>query len=157
MLFANYFGETENSYLQRNYVLTNKLVSASCNYTPFGRAQGFFTISAIPNDDKQNIEQIVDNALNEAINTITEQNIEDEKKKILSSLVYLKDDPEDAASIVGSFASLGFSIDDIENHADNIRHITLEDVQQAALKLKAQFTNITGFLVPLAQNGEANE
>ena len=54
---------------------------------------------------------------------------------MLSSFVYVKDDPEDTAYFLGQMAGLGFSLEEIENHKKNIEDVTFEDVKKAALQM----------------------
>ncbi len=157
MLFSNYFGKTTNGYLQKNYVLTNKVLSAKAVYNWLRRGQGAFSITAIPNNDTSDIKELMDTALSEAINSFDEKALNDEKQKILSSLVYLQDNPQEAAYIVGQFSALGFSISDIENYDKYIENIKLEDVKRAVENMMNNSTNIRAFLKPLNPKGEADE
>jgi predicted Zn-dependent peptidase len=50
---------------------------------------------------------------------------------MLSGLIYAKDDPNEAAQVVGMLATAGMSDDEIENYADNIEKVTLDDVKNA--------------------------
>ena len=156
MLFSNYYGETDNSYLQRNYVLNNKLLSAQSSYSAFRRGQGVFSVSAVPNDNKTDTAKLIEKSVTEALQSFTQEKLEEEKKKVLSSLVYLQDDPEDAAYIAGQFVALGFGIDEIENYKQYITDVELKDVVDAVNNMLKKSANISAFLQPMEQ-GNVNE
>jgi zinc protease len=155
MLFSNYFGETDNSYLKRNYVLTGKMISASSSCDAFNRGQGTFAISVV-SDEVSNVEEIVNKALLEALSSFGEKQLEEEKKKILSSLVYMQDDPESAASVMGRFYTLGFPINKIEAYAEYVKGVGLEDVKKAVSDMLTSSTNISAFLLP-EENGDKSD
>lgn len=157
MLFSNYFGETDNSYLQQNYVLNNRLLAAQSSYSPFRRGQGVFSISAVPDNDYGNIKEMMDNAILDALQSFTKEKLDKEKQKVLSSLVYLQDDPEEAAYIVGQFTALGFSLNDIENYAQYIKDVEIDDVENAVRQMLKKSAKISAFLLPLNENGEDDE
>ena len=71
-----------------------------------------------------------------------------QKKKVLSSLIYLKDNPQDAAYIVGNFAALGLDINEIINYDEKIAKISLGDVQKAFADMISNNTVITAVLLP---------
>lgn len=58
------------------------------------------------------------------------------------------DNPFEAAAIVGGMAAIGMNVDDIENHADNIRKVTYQDVKDAAEKMLSSSAQINGVLSP---------
>ena len=157
MLFSSYFGETSNSYLKRNYVLTNKVLSASSYYQPYARGQGSFSISVVPNNEDFDFDKFANKALTDALLLFTQEKLEDEKKKILASFVYMLDNPEDAASIVGSFSALGFDVQQIENYAQYIKDVKLEDVKKAVSYLQNDATNVKASLLPLPHKGENDD
>ena len=72
-----------------------------------------------------------------AVKSITPDKIKKVKKQLLAGLVYVRDNPEDAAQIAGTLAAAGMSDAEIENYADRIDRVTAEDVKKAALELFA--------------------
>ncbi len=156
MLFSNYFGETDNSYLKRNYVLTGKMIAASSSCDTFNRGQGTFAISVV-SDNISNVEEVVNTALLEALSSFGEKQLEEEKKKILSSLVYMQDDPESMALIMGRFYALGFPISKIESYAEYVKGVSLEDINRAVRYMVRLSTNIRAFLLPTEDKEQNNE
>lgn len=148
MLFSNYLGETENSYLNENLVLTEKVISVQSYYDGLNRGNDTLTISAIPNNNVNQIDKIIRKALEEAFNKFDNEELEKQKKKVLSSLIYLKDNPQDAAYIVGNFAALGLDINEIINYDEKIAKISLGDVQKAFADMISNNTVITAVLLP---------
>ena len=86
--------------------------------------------------------------LNHAEKKLTLEEIEKTKGKMLAGQVYLRDNPNDAAYIAGSMAAVGMSVEDIENHADNIRKVSAADVRKAAKNLFGRAINVTGVIKP---------
>ena len=137
LIFSNYFGESKNSYLKRHLVETNKVIAASSNIYIYSRGVATFTAAAVPFEKAGVFDNfaILANILEQSVRDLTKDDVEKEKKKMLSSFVYVKDDPEDTAYFLGQMAGLGFSLEEIENHKKNIEDVTFEDVKKAALQM----------------------
>lgn len=138
IVLSKYLGEGETSQLYNRLVAEQHdatAVSTSYNYTSTGG--GSFSVTAVPAQGKtaEYLREQIDIALNEAIKGITPAKIEKIKKQLLSGLVYIRDNPNDAAQIVGMLAATGMSKAEIENYADKIKSVTTEDVKKAAKDL----------------------
>lgn len=103
--------------------------------------------------DAKAFETALDKAVKEALAEISVEEIEKTKGKMLVGQVYLRDNPNDAAYIAGSMAAVGMSVEDIENHADNIRKVSAGDVRKAAEKLFGRAFNVTGVIKPEKEEG----
>lgn len=79
--------------------------------------------------------------------------LEKVKQKMLAGLVYLKDNPNDAANIAGSLAVIGMPLQEIEAQEEKIRAVKLADVRKAAQKLTEESAQITGILRPEKKGG----
>ncbi len=84
----------------------------------------------------------------DAVDAIDDEKIAKIKNKMLAGLIYLKDNPFDAAYIVGSLYSIGMSREDIENYADNIRKVSADDVREAAQQLLKNYAVAEGVAKP---------
>ena len=154
-VFSKYVGEGETSELYKDLVLEQKkALSVSSSYDYVSRSYGKFSISALPADgvSMQELEQAIDNSLQKAINNLNIDKINNTKDKMLSGLVYLQDNPFDAADTLGMMSAVEMPVEDIENHAEYIRNVTYQEVQQSAADLLAHTAVVTGILNPKAEN-----
>ena len=151
LVLAAYLGEGETSKLYKKLVLEDKnALGVSAAYDFASRSYGGFSISAMP---KENVKtEVFEVALNKALaESLAEMNVEEIEKtkgKMLAGQVYLRDNPNDAAYIVGSMVAVGMSVDDIENHADNIRRVSIDDVRKVAKELFNSAISVTGIIRP---------
>lgn len=150
-VFSRYLGEGDTSELYKELVLNKKLalsISSGFDYT--NRSHSVFSISALPAEGvaPEALNQAIDEAVARAVNDISLDRIEKTKRKMLSGLVYLKDNPFEAADIVGTMAAVGMSLEEIENHADMIRRVKYKNVKAAAKKLFEESPVFSGVLLP---------
>ena len=158
LVLSAYLGEGETSKLYKKLVLEEKnALGVSVAYDFASRSYGGFSISAMPKEDvdAKAFETALDKAVKEALAEISVEEIEKTKGKMLAGQVYLRDNPNDAAYIAGSMAAVGMSVEDIENHADNIRKVSAGDVRKAAEKLFGRAINVTGVIKPEKEDPQA--
>ena len=150
MVFAKYFGDGYNSFLYTDYVLSGKLISAGAAYYSLRKGPGVFDISIYPSSEQslEEAENILNNSAKEALKELTPEILENEKQKMLSNLVYVRDNPEDAAMLAGQLLALGMKLSDVENYEENLKAVSLEDVQNTVSEMLSQSTDITGLLLP---------
>ncbi len=149
-LFSSYLGESGNSYFQKNLVQKNKVLMAGSDVSISSRGSGVFAVFALPleaQDDNSSIE-LLEKTISEALSSLTQDKLETEKKKTLSSLVYVDDNPEDSAYIIGELASLGLSLSQIEDYADNINEVTLDDIKTAVIHMLKGSKKVIAVLAP---------
>lgn len=151
-VLAVYLGEGDTSELYKELVIEEKeALGVSCSYDYASRSYGTFSLSAMPapgvSVDK--LRQALDRAVEKAVADINEEKIEKVKNKMLAGLVYLRDNPNDAAYIVGSLYTIGMTKEDIENYADNIRKVNAEAVKQAAAQIFEKSAMTEGVVEPL--------
>lgn len=142
MVLSKYLGEGETSQFYNRLVAEQHdatAVSTSYNYTSTGG--GSFTITALPASGKtaEHVREQLEIALEEAIKEITPVKIEKVKKQLLAGLVYLRDNPNDAAQIAGILAAVGMSDEEIESYADKIKNVTANEVKKTAHELFQAF------------------
>ncbi len=150
-VFSKYIGDGETSELYKDLVLKQKkALSVSSSYDYTSRSYGTFSISALPADgtSPQELEVLIDEAVKKAVQNLNIDKINSTKDKMLSGLVYLQDNPFDAADTLGTMTATGMTVTDIENHAEKIREVTYQDVKDAAEKLLSQTAVVTGILSP---------
>ena len=153
MVFSKYFGEGDNSFLNQELVLKNKVAAAGSSYDALSRGDGVFSLSAVPSPGKTaaETEDLLQTALNEALKSLNKDKLEKEKHKMTSGLVYIRDNPEDAAMLVGQMAALGFNPNEINDYDKNIQNVTLGDIKEAVSDMLSSSTSITGYLLPAAK------
>lgn len=125
-------------------------MSASVDYNPLSKSYGVFTIGAVPADGvtAEELEASLEKAWKEALDELSLDEVQKTKQKMLAGLVYLRDNPEDAAYIVGSMRSVGVALSEIENQADKIKAVDYRDVKNAAAEMTAMAPQVTGILYP---------
>lgn len=152
-VWAAYLGEGETSKLYKKLVLRDKkALSAEAYYDMNARSYGTFGVSAVPQADvnAEELLQALDRAWNESLNELTDEEVEKVKQKMLVGLVYLRDNPNDAAYIAGASAVIGMPWEDIEKQADEIKKVSAADVLAAAGRLVSSAPQVTGILRPEA-------
>lgn len=150
MVLSAYLGEGETSKLYRRLVEDEEIALAvSTSYDFAGRSYGTFSISVLPREGVSNqvLEEAVDEALSEAMKELDLKELQHVKRKMLAGLVYLNDNPEDAANIVGALAASGMSAEEIAAYDQGVESVTLGDLKQAAGVL-AKSVSVQGILSP---------
>lgn len=159
-IFSSYLGESQNSYFKRKLIKTNLVVDASSSVQTMSRGKGVFTVSLIPSDKEDFNEDIalLDQTLKNALHDFSIDDFEKEKKKILSWLVYVPDNPEDEAHIIGYLATLGFSLSEIEDYMKGIENARFEDLKKSVQNMLSNAKQVTSVLTPLrkAENDNQN-
>ncbi len=150
MVFAQYLGGGDSSFLNKELVLSGRVAAAAASYSLLSRGAGVFAVSAVPMRAQTALktETLLSQAVQQAMNALDKESTEKEKQKILSGLVYIKDNPSDAAMLVGQMAALGFSLADINAYEDNIRQVTTEEIKTIVLDMIENAPSVTGFLLP---------
>lgn len=150
-VLSKYLGEGKTSKLYKKLVDGSKTaLAAESSYDYAVRGDGTFTISAIPREgvSAKEMQQALTQAVKEALNEITLDEIAMTKHRMLAGLVYLKDNPGDAAMIIGSMMSAGMPLADIEALADSIAAVEYKDVKAAGEKLLLQKPRVMAVVKP---------
>jgi len=153
-VLSKYLGEGETSKLYQNLVLKKKkALTVSTSYDYVSRSLGTFNIAAVPAEgiDRAEFEKVLNEAVVQAIAEINNEEIEKVKQKMLAGLVYLRDNPEDAAYIVGMMAAVGFSSGEIDTLDEQIRKVSAAEVRQAAKDLLTA-VSVKGWLLPMKES-----
>ena len=151
-VLSKYLGEGKTSKLYKRLVKNKKVALAvESSYDYGGRSYGSFSVYAIPQDgvSPQNLQKELSEELNRAINEIDDQAIEKTKLKMRSGLVFLRDNPNDAAMIVGSMAAVGMSLEEIENYEANIEAVNADMVKRMAKAWLRAENMVSGVLKPM--------
>ncbi len=134
IVLSKYLGEGEVSKLYVNLVVKSKIATGvSTDYNFVAIRGGSFSISAIPAKgvSVDDLKSALESAMKQAMSELDAKTLQKYKKQMLSGLMYAKDNPNEAAQVVGMLASAGMSDDEIENYANNIEKVTVADVKKA--------------------------
>ena len=94
--------------------------------------------------------------MQKAVEALDEEKLAKTKRKMLSSLVYVNDNPEDAAYWVGYALSVGISLDELQHYEERINAVSLEEVKNAYFELQ-QHASVEGILLPLTEQNQNKE
>lgn len=145
-ILAKYLGEGKTSALYKSLVIKQKaLLDISTSYMSVNRSYGSFSISALLKKE-QDPSQIISKEMDKLVSQMSNEDLAKTKEKMLSGLIFLKDNPFDAAYLVG-YMSVTMSLAEINAWADNINAVTLTEVKSAYQALK-NATNQIGLLYP---------
>ena len=151
-VLAKYLAGGEVSALYKDLVLKQKAALAvSAVYDEASRSYGTFSINAVPaaGVSAQQLEEQLRRAIAEAVKNFDESKLEKIKRRMRAGLVYLQDNPADAAYIAGSLATVGLSKAEIENYDAGIEKVTVGGVKAAAAEMLQHAPQVTGILEPL--------
>ncbi len=150
-VLAAYMGEGETSKLYKKLVLRDKkALSVTADYNPLSKSYGTFSIGAIPADgvDTAELERALQAAWDEALQELSFDEVQKTKQKMLAGLVYLRDNPEDAAYVAGAMRSIGVPLAEMEKLADRIGAVDYHSLRKIAHKLTTQSPQVSGILYP---------
>ncbi len=150
-VLAEYLGGGETSKLYKKLVLQKKkALAVNADYNPVSCSYGQFSVSAIPAAGVSPEELLaeIDAGWKEALAELNIDELEKVKQKMLAGLVYLRDNPEDAAYIAGSMAVAGADLSTIEGIEQKIKSVQYADVRKAAEKMTTHAPQVTGILRP---------
>ncbi len=147
----------ERSRLYRALVIEQKIASFAGAYLTINRrGPGEFSLRAwLAPRQKQNlknlrkIEKAIDDVLSDlSKHPINEAELQRAKNRLIASSIYINDSQARLANFVGRMITIGHQLDDITALSENIRAITLQDVQKAAKYMFNSGRAMNGFLLP---------
>lgn len=155
-VLAEYLGGDENSSLYQELVVKKKVAAmVDARYDGIARSYGEFVLTVVPQKEmSKEFEQAVERAWRRVIGRLDEQKLNQVKQKMVASLVYLEDNPDTLAQVVGYVAASGGNLDYVQNYAQNINAVTIDDVVKAAKYLQDEAPLVTGLLYPEGKDKE---
>ena len=156
LVLAEYMGGDDTSKLYKKLVLEKKIaLSVEVAYNPAARSLGQLSIAVIPAEgvEPEKVLQELELAWFDAINELNIDEIEKTKQKMSAGLVYLKDNPETAAYVIGSMIVSGANLQEVEEYENKLRKVRYPDVKKAAIILWNNNPQVVGILRP---KGELN-
>lgn len=152
MVLAEYLGGGQTSALYQELVTKSRLaVGVSTGYAFNANGNSVFSVFAVPaqNTSMLALNVALREARAQALQSLTPEKLDKVKKKMVADLVFANDNPEDAAYWLGYMLVSGFSLQEVQNYADNISSVTLDGVLQAAREVFLAVPNVEGELLPL--------
>ena len=153
IVLAEYLGGGQTSALYRELVDIRKIaVGVSASYSFNAAANSVFTVSAIPAPEvsQLSLKMALREARAQALQNLTPEKLNKVKKKMVADLVFANDNPEDAAYWLGYMLINGFSLEEAQNYADNIKTVTADGVLRAAKEVFLHSSEAEGELLPQA-------
>lgn len=149
-VLAEYLGGGETSALYRDLVLEQKkALGVSVDFHFVSRSNSVFSVYMLPAEDvtPEEARELLYAAIEKAVSNLTVEKIKQTQRKMTADLVYVNDNPEDAAYWIGNMLSSGFDLKDVENYAADIEKVTLQNVK-AAYKEVMKAAKVSGTLLP---------
>ncbi len=154
-IFSEIAGGGSTSKLYRELVVDQGVaVSVYTGYRGEAVSYGTFYISFTPSPgvSLEDAEAAYEEAMNKLLEGgITEEDVENAKRRFAARLAYATDSPISAARGLGASLAVGLTLDEVESHPDEIAKVTLEQVLGAARRLFSDNSSTTGILLPLVE------
>lgn len=157
LVLEEYLGGGSTSALYKDLVLKQKIaLSVGASYHFVSRGEGVFSFSMVPADDeefeREKMLSMLRASSDEAVQSLSEKKLAQIKRKMLADLVFVNDNPSDAAEWIGAMLTVGFTLDEVQKYEDNINAVSLQDVKNAYEKLKNS-PRVSGVLYPQNKGG----
>jgi len=164
LVLAEYLGGGATSALYKDLVLKQKTaLSVGASYHFVTRGESVFSYNMVPQNQQQferdKVFGALQNSADDAVKELNEQKLAQIKRKMSADLVFVNDNPEDAAQWIGAMLTSGFKLEDVQDYEENINRVTLKGVKEAYESLK-NAPHVSGVLLPqndLSTDGEENE
>jgi len=161
LLLAEYLGGGETAELYRSLVVADKkAVAVSANYRFVTRGNSVFSLTMLPRENEYNnlsaAVELLQQATDAAMQAFDDKKLEYVKRKVLADLVYMNDNPEDAAYTVGYMLANGFTLAQIQGYEDGINSVKTSDVQAAYAELM-KAPKLSAVLLPPVIQGDGDE
>jgi len=150
-ILAEYLGADKISPVYKELVEERGILTGLSVSNGFSaRGYDLFYVVAYPKDgtNTQVAAKQLEQSIRKSIEKMTDENTDAAKKRILANLVFIADNPSDAAYIAGEMISGGMSLKDVNNYDKNILNVETEDIKSMALKMLDKNPQILGILLP---------
>ena len=100
-----------------------------------------------PETQLAEIKKLLFKTIDDGVNSLTQEDLDKIKNRMLSDAVYMQENPQSAGRFVGSMLINNYTPEEIMNYDERILAITLDDVLSAWRKVKKSEAKVAGFLV----------
>lgn len=151
-VFADIIGSGPRSRLYRRLVVEQKIAShAGAWYSGDGLDYGTFGFYASPNQgvELSVVEHAIDAIIAEVLkNGVTQDELDTTRNRVVADSVYLLDNQEALARIVGVALVIGQSVRDVLDWERDFAAVTVQDISDATRTVLARRNSVTGILLP---------
>ena len=127
-----------------------KFLSVNIDASYYEQYGGDVSISVVLVNNEMDIDEIgnvVNDAIDFAIDNLEVKNLDEIKNLYLSNAIYLADDLQSVAGFVGGMVVDGYDAKDIREYDEMIRNISIEDVKNVYLKVfDKKLSYVVGYL-----------
>ena len=154
-VLAQYLGNGKTSYMYKDLVVNKGIAEQVSVFSSCTKSSNcLFTVNIVPaeNVSLDELQDTVKTSISNALNEFDLDKLNLVKKKLVSSLIFANDNPEDAAYTIGYLLTLGFSLSDIQNCEESIMAINLSDILMAYEQIFENTSRIKAII--MGQNNE---
>ena len=149
------FGHPSTGMLFEEFVKNKKLArSASAYYFPDGFGDTSFIISIVPKKEVtlNEIESHLDKYLDEIRKKIfNKEELQKIKKRLINQTIFAQDSLYMGMRIFGSSLTTGYSLNEITNWPNDIKKVSITDLENILLKMFDINKSVTGYLLPVEE------
>lgn len=160
-ILSEVLGGTSSSRLHTGLVLSNEFAtSASAGLRGGALDMTRMSVYATPRGKTTiaELEVEIDKILDEVVATgITQKELDHARNGLIKSAIYARDSQTTMARIVGAVLAMEGDLDDVLNWSENLKKITVADVNAVAKKYLLKSRSVTGYLLPQVSADDPNK
>ena len=157
-VLAHILGRGSNSRLYQKLVVDKNIaVNAGASYDGTTVDNTRFGVYGTPKPGTTlpQLEQAIDVVIDDLIeHGVTAEELERAKSRMIADSVYANDNQRMMAQWYGASLATGATVDEVRTWPDRIRHVTADQVQEAARRWLDKQRSVTGYLVKDARPEE---
>lgn len=151
-LLGEILGGSMRSRLYQELIVKDGIAgSAAAGYYGDAYDDGTFSVFGSPSGDaslgqvQERIGQEIDKIINEGV---TQEELDKARNRFLKDIIFARDSQFGMASIFGSAAAIGQSVADVNNIPEQLKAVTVEQIQDVASRYLKMDRAVTSYLLP---------
>ena len=149
-ILEEYLTGDDTSYLYNRLVYeTKQLLAVNVGIDYDKDMGGVAAVYVVPADltmSPEKIKTMVDDEIDKGLKLLDSDKLEKVKSQILSSVIYLQENPISAARFVGEMFLAGYSAEEISRYDETLQAVSLDDIHKVWQKIMAYKVRLTGYL-----------
>lgn len=148
----------DTSYVYDKLVYQDKkLLGVDVGFSYFFNIGGTFSFYAVPapewmaqigpNKQLFEIKSLILKTVEDGVKSLSEEDLNKIKNKVLSDAVYMQENPQSAGRFVGNMLLNGYTPQEIMDYDESVLNVTLDDVLNAWRKVMASEARVAGYLM----------